>query len=238
MLTNNQQEKVVDALRKGRFASAQLQEKIEKGTLDEEMKGTFATLLECYLVEVHQGLDYESELVKEQDKRYVEIRQALRKVETLEEELASKNPLSGFKEQFNLIKNIVHDWWRKEGFVYVEEVKIVHFGSIEVKFGFMLDSRTGMFAKDKEASRTDDERHFHSLKERGFTFCEDAKERFVQNSLQGTAENERLLLELIQNRFPSFELLEMDKQQMLGHPIIMSARGRINEISDLDNDKN
>lgn len=233
MLSNNQKELVTKNLSKGRFASANLQKKIEEGNLDENAKNTLCSLMESYLVDVLKEMDYPSHLQEEHDNRYAEIRKVNERVNELELQLASKNPLSGFREQFSLIQDTIHEWWRKEGFVYVQEVNVISYGVLSVKFGFQLCMRSSMFSKDPEGDRADNLRHRQSLEDRGFEFASHAKDEMFRSELLATDKNKKLLTELICERFPSFECKGFDNYEVDGMTILNVMHGIINEITDV-----
>ena len=233
MLTNNQKELITKSLSKGRFASASLQKKIEAGNLDEESKNTFCSLMESYLIDVMKEMDYQSHLVDEHDSRYAEIRKVNQRATELERQLASKNPLSGFKEQFSLIQDTIHEWWRKEGFVYVKEVNVIYYGVLSVKFGFQLNMRSSMFSKDPEGDRADNLRHRKSLEDRGFEFAKNAKDEMFRKELLATDKNKALVTELIRQRFPSFKCNEFNTFEVDGMTLLHMVNGNINEITDV-----
>lgn len=233
MLTNSQKELIFKNLQKGRFTSANLEKKIEEGKLDENMKNTLCSLMESYLVDVLKEMDYDSHLAKQHDSRYTEIRKANQQINDLREQLSSKNPISGFKEQFTLIQDTIREWWRKEGFVYVEEVNVIYYGVLSVKFGFQLSMRSSMFSKDPEGDRADDVRHRQALRDRGFKFADHAKDEIYRKELLATDNNKELLLELIQQRFPSFSVSEFDTYEVNGMTLINMVNGNINEITDV-----
>lgn len=236
-LTGQQVEVAKENLRKGRFASSTLQGKIEKGTLTDEDKEMFSSLLESYLVDTLNALGYESTLAKEKEQRYEEIRSVHQEKAELEKKLASKNPLSGFAEQFSMIQDIIQDWWRNDGFVYVSEVNMLNNGELELKLGFALSMRVSMFSEDKEADREDLARHMKSLEDMGLVFYKESEYTIFDKDLVYSSENEELLKKLIQRRFPSFEVKNVEKTEFTKRGLIESITGVITDLDDLLEEK-
>lgn len=205
-LTKSQKETIIDNLRKGRFASGSLEQKILDDKLEEDSTNTLLSVMEFYLKDVHSEMRYDSLLVKEHEARYAALRQANLRIQELEEQLASKNPIDGFKEQFNLISSTINEWWRADGFAYCPDVRVIHYGTIEVVFGFQLSMRSSMFSKDKEADREDNKRHLAKLKSTGFEFAVTSPYPLYHKDLLDTENNRNLLTTLITNRFPSAEI--------------------------------
>lgn len=232
MLTNNQKEIALENIRKGMFASHTLKERIEKGTLEEDMKNTLLSAMEYYMLDVQKELDFESHLKEEHDSRFAEIRNANIQIQELKNQLASKNPLDGFQEQFNLIRSTINDWWKQEGFAYVESVEAVHYG-LKVNFGFQLEMRSSMFSQDREGDKAKDARHKEALKDKGFVFADNLEDSFYRHLLYDTPENKELLASLILEGFPSFEVKEFLTFNHLEFTSIRSVCGIIREVGDV-----
>lgn len=232
MLTNNQKEIALKNIQKGLFAGATLKEKMAKGTLDDKSKNQLLSLMEYYLIDVQHELDYDSHLKKEQESRFEGIRKANERIQELEKQLASKNSLDGFLEQFELVQDKIREWWKKEGFVYVEEIELASYG-VKVKFGFQLSMRKSFFSKDPEGDRAEHVRYKESLKAMGFEFIEGDLTPVYQNDLVSSINNKKLLERLITKRFPSFVCQHISCLDNSSVNVILSVEGYIEDFDDV-----
>lgn len=232
MLTNNQKELALKSIQKFLFAGATLKEGIEKGTLGEEYKNQLLSISESYLTDVQEQLNYDSHLREQEKSRYEGIRKANLRIQELEKQLASKNPLDGFQEQFELVHDAIRTWWKEEGFVYVEEVELANYG-LKVRFGFQLSGRSSFFSQDPEGDRAERVRYKASLKEKGFEFADNETESFYKDDLYATPENKRLLIHLISKRFPSFECQDFSTFANPEFSVIQTVNGIIRNVIDV-----
>lgn len=233
-LTDDTKELVTTHLRKGRIVSKRLQDKIDNNTVTQEDINVLAFLLEGHLGDVLKGLDYQSVLKEEQEKRYEEIRIAYQRIQTLEEQLANVHELSGFSGMFKKIQDTLRDWWQKEGFNHVEDTKLLSYGVIEVTFSFLLSSRVSMFSKTPKADREDLARHKQALRNQGFLFNDNGEYTAYKDELLDTQQNKDLLLKLVRKRFPSFKIKSFEVAKHDGTPIIMSFTGTIADLEEFE----
>ena len=233
-LTNDQLETITTNLRKARVISQELQDHLETGTLDEKTKGTFSSLLESYVGDALSELDYESVLKAKSEERFEEIRRANQRIQELEKQLANTNELTGFKQMFRKVQDILRKWWKQEGFVHINDVTLLGNGTLQVTFDFALSMRVSMFSENKEAERKELQEHIQRLRDTGFEFyINQANPMFTKNLLK-TEENEELLTRLVQSRFPSFELQNIEEANLDGEKIMMSFTGVIKDFSDFE----
>lgn len=232
-LTNDALESIATNLRKGRFVSQELQEKLENSTLDEKTKATLASLLESYVGDALSELDYESVLKAESEKRYEDIRRANQRIQELEKQLANAHELTGFKQMFRKVQRIIELWWKQDGFNVVKETTILDNGTLQVTFAFALSMRSSMFSKNKEADREDLNRHIQQLRDSGFEFYSNQANPMFTKNLLKTEKNEELLTQLVQSRFPSFELQTVKGADLDEEKIIMSFTGVIKDFDDI-----
>lgn len=235
-LTNDQLETIKTNLRKSRVVSQELQEHLESGTLAEETKATLSSLLESYVVDALSELDYESVLKEEHEKRYEDIRRANQRIQELEKQLANTHELTGFKQMFRKVQDIIRKWWKQEGFVHVEDVTLLGNGTIQITFAFALSMRVSMFSKNKEADRKELQEHIQYLRDTGFEFYSNQANPVFTKDLLKTDKNEELLTQLVQSRFPSFELQSVKGADLDGEEIIMSFTGVIKDFDDFETD--
>ncbi|WP_442638016.1 hypothetical protein [Rossellomorea marisflavi] len=232
-LTNQQEVVAKDKLIKGRLVSQTLLEKLKNKSLTESEKAMYTSLLEGYVVDALNALDYDSTLATEKDQRFEEIRSINAENQELKLKLASKNPLSGFAEQFEMIQSMIDAWWKKDGFVWVGEVNMLNNGHLQLKLKFSLSMRVGMFSKDIEGEKKDLARHIKSLEDMGFEFYKESGYANFDKDLLYSSENEELLTKLIQKRFPSFELKDVEKMDFSKEGLIESITGVITDLDDL-----
>lgn len=190
-------------------------------------------LLESYTVEALKALDFDSILQKQSEVRYEEIRQANKRIQRLEKELANKHPLSGLPNLFKKTQDIINKWWKDEGFSWVNDVKMLGDGSLEVSFGFHLLSRVPFLSENPKSDHEKLQKHIRSLRDYGFEFFESSPQGIFKSNLIDTAENRKLLNQLVLSRFPSFQMGDIQTKSLDGTAFIMFFSGVIQDMSDL-----
>ncbi|PFT46233.1 hypothetical protein [Bacillus cereus] len=204
-LNEEQKSVLLKALKDIHFANAQLREWVRKDSLSVEMSKTLPALIESYFSEASEVLDYESYLLEEKEKRYVEIKKANQTIHELQIKLGSEKPIDGLKEQLKFLSEIVRDWWNIEGFNHVNEIKYYPYGEMRVEFCFMLEHYR-IYSKTPLADKRSRAEHIQYLRDQGFEFADFEKGRSEKLNLIDNHQNRTLLLEMLTERFPSIEV--------------------------------
>lgn len=192
------------------FAAQQLHEWIKKEALSEGMAETLPSLIESHFVSIGKALNYESQLLKEHEQRYVEIRQANHRVRELEEQLASNKPVDGLQEQLRGLRDTIYNWWTGIGFAHVSEIEFSGWGSAVVQLSLSLDSSSSALLNDKPVSKKKSKLNkIQELVEKGFELVRE-DEHSNRWEVLDTLNNRQLLTKMIINRFPSVNISKME----------------------------
>lgn len=235
--TNDKKDQIMTSLKKSQFVSQALLNKVEDSTLTNDDLEKLGFLLEGHVGDALNALSYDSVLEAQQDARFEEIRKANQRIQELEGKLAKTHELSGFSGMFNIIQDIIADWWKKEGFNHVRDTKLLSYGALEVTFNFALSMRVSMFSQNKKAEYEDLTRHIQSLRDMGFAFYDESEYDFFEKDLLDTEKNRELLVTLVQKRFPSFEVNSFESQKHAGTPVILSFTGTIHDVDNIKGGK-
>lgn len=231
-LTDDKKHILSESLKKVSLYASIIQEKLMDDKWNEIDMEKLSRLLESYTVESLNALDFDSILVKQSDARYEEIRQANKRIQRLEKELADKHPLSGLSNLFKKSQDTLSKWWKEEGFSLVEDMKMLRNGSLEVSFGFHLIGRVPFLSENPKSEHESLQKHIRSLRDSGFVFFDSSPYGMFKSNLIDTDENKELLNRLVQSRFPSFEMGDVQTKSLDGTEFIMSFSGVIQDMSD------
>ncbi|MEF7566029.1 hypothetical protein V4V35_23850 [Bacillus infantis] len=205
VLNEDQKAVLLKALKDIHFANGQLHEWVKKDDLTVEMSKSLPSLIESYFSEAAKILDYESHLLEEKKKRYVEIRNANQKIRELEEKIGSSKPVDGLKEQLKHMSDVVHRWWGTEGFNHVSEERFSTYGALRLQFHFMLDHYR-MLSETPVTDARNQKEHIQFLRDKGFEFADFEKGRSEKLDLIDNPKNRSLLSAMLKERFPSLEI--------------------------------
>ncbi|OHX41684.1 hypothetical protein [Cytobacillus oceanisediminis] len=235
IFNEDQKAVLLKALKDIHFANGQLHEWVKKDSLTEEMSKTLPSLIENYFSEVAKVLNYESHLLAEKEKRYEDIRKANIRIRELEEKLGSGKPVEGLKEQLQHLADKVRDWWDKEGFHHVSEMKYHSSGVMSMDFCFMLDHYSS-FSKTPETDKRNKKEHIQMLRDQGFEFADFEKGRSEKLNLIDNPINRTLLSKMLKTRFPSLEIHSWDNMSSYSDPdvfVIWHVNAYIYDLKDI-----
>ncbi|HDX9587616.1 TPA: hypothetical protein ROX98_000531 [Bacillus pseudomycoides] len=187
------------------FAAKQMHEWLSEGNLTEEMKGTLISVSESYISDVAKATNYESNLAKERAERHADIRQANMRIRELEQQMADIKPIDGLKEQLKSLTQKIDAWWDEIGFNYISEMSFSKWGGLDIKFAFSLD-RIRTFSKTPVSDKEEDADKVQQLRDKGFIFTEEDRELHLADN----DTNKRLLVQLLEERFPSITITGME----------------------------
>ncbi|MFV5894484.1 MULTISPECIES: hypothetical protein [Bacillus cereus group] len=188
------------------FAAKQMHEWLSEDTLTEEMKGTLISLSECHISDVAKATNYESNLAKERAERHVDIRNANIRIRELEQQMANMKPIDGLKEQLAGLTRKVDEWWDELGFNYISEMSFSKWGGLDIKFGFQLGRLSRSFSSTPVSDKEEDEDKIQQLCNKGFIFTEEDREAHLADN----DTNKQLLVQLLEERFPSIQITGME----------------------------
>lgn len=213
------------------FAAQQMHEWLSKDTLTEEMKGTLISLSESYISDVAKATDYESNLAKEKEKRYAEIRNANTRIHDLERQIADMKPIDGLKEQLAGLTRKIDEWWDELGFNYISEMSFSKWGGLDIKFGFQLGRLSMLLSSTPVSDKEEDADKIQQLRDKGFIFTEEDREAHLADN----DTNKKLLVQLLEERFPSIRITGMEtwngRRNKEAHIRYVTAYlGELNEI--------
>jgi hypothetical protein len=186
------------------FVTKQMHDWLATDELTVEMGGTMPSLIESHFTDISKLLNYESVLTREKEERHRLIRQAHERVRELEKQIGENKPVDGLKEQLKFLANIVSDWWNKYGFHHVSDENFTEYGQYTAKFCFMLD-HISMFSDTPETDKKSKKERLQELENEGYDIVYDDRGRSPE--LVDNDNNRKRLIELIEGRFPSAEIV-------------------------------
>lgn len=233
-LDKDKQELLSTSLRKLAQAASHVNDLLKKDTLTSEFSKNLTFLMESHFSEIAEILDYDSHVAKEQEKRYLEIREANKTIQELQAKLGSEKSVDGLAEQLKHLYSVVREWWTTEGFNHISEEKFSPYGGLHLQFHFMLDSpRT--FSKTPSSDRSASYNHKQHLIELGFEFAETEDDQVYKNHLIDNEKNRNLLINMLKTRFPSLEVHSIKNlsSRDTGQFLIWHVEASIYDLTDI-----
>ncbi|PIE91726.1 hypothetical protein CO726_30610 [Bacillus fungorum] len=214
------------------FAAKQMYDWVKTDSLTEEMKETLLNLSEHHIAKVSNKVKYNSLSAANLEEKHAAVREANGRIRDLEEKIANMLPIDGLKEQLEKLSRTIDHWWDDLGFNYVREIQYTKYGNILIEFGFSLDPSFSSRYSDSPLSDAElQQRMIDDLKERGFDFYEEGRRDY---ELIDNDNNRNLLIELLEERFPSMRLREFTNMAATKDHRILRLRGVKIIISDLN----
>ncbi|MDH6427241.1 MULTISPECIES: hypothetical protein [unclassified Paenibacillus] len=207
IVTFNQDEKavVLKSTKDLFFAAKQLHEWISGNNLSQEMAGILPSLIESHFGDIAKQLGYESVLTKEKEERHREIRRSNERIRELEKQMGESRPVDGLKEQIHYLTSIVSKWWKEHGFRHVSDAGFTDYGIYKAKFCFLLGYMGSMFSQTPETDKAQHKSRLQQLHEEGWDIGFDTHGN--DPHLIDNDNNRKRLIELIESRFPSAEVV-------------------------------
>lgn len=191
-------------------AAHSLLDDIKKDQLRPENAGMMVSLLESYQVDVGKLLGYETELAKQREERFVEIREKNKEIDELQKQLASNKPIDGLQEQLRHLYDIVNKWWSEEGFYHISDYRYYALGHVGLKFCFMMDYKYSR-QRDPENGTMNREEYLEYLKKQGY---EPVYSEGNGMFLLDTEANRKVLKDFLKSRFPSIRINKYENRNM------------------------
>lgn len=133
-----------------------IRDSILKNQLTVDDRRTYSSVLESYVSNITNRIGYDSDIKKEKEGRYKEIANANNTIYRLEKELESKafNNISiqDIKDYISKFKDLLHDWWKKNGFNYIKDVYLSE-SSLTVQFGISSHCFSTLFDENPVTSQ-------------------------------------------------------------------------------------
>lgn len=183
-------------------AAHSLLDDVVKEQLRQDNTGMMISLLESYQVQVGKILGYETELAKERENRFVEIREKSKRIMELEEQISSSKPIDGLQEQLKYLYDVIDKWWKEEGFYHISDYRYYSSGVVGLKFYFMMDYQYSM-QRTSEPGEMNREEYTAYLQGQGYEVIYSKGNGMY---LLDTPVNRQLLKKLITTRFPSVRI--------------------------------
>ena len=221
-LNEDEKEVVLKTVKEAHFAIQQLYNWLNGETLTEEMKETLVSLVDYKVSDIGEVLGVDTKSKEKVEEKHAEIRKANLKIRELEEKIGKNNPIEGLKEQLKALSTLVQEWWKKDGFGYVKNIKFTQYGGFEAELGVSFHSFSSTFSKTPASDRRTKKEWIQSLKDKGYQLYE--KEKSLDIELIDCPENRELIEDEIETRFPSALVESWEVRR------ILEAPGRVYEI--------
>lgn len=173
---------------------------INKGELNEELKNNILKVIQFSLNEVNEALHLSNEKSDvEKDIEMSMIKEYQFKIKQLEESIKSKEQISNVIIPTKMLFEKINKWWKTEGFNYIRTESLTSSCYIDLELSILLESYSVMYSKKPETARKMQQTQKIYLIEKGFEFkTNDSKSYLIDND-----NNRKLLLSLIKESFPS-----------------------------------
>lgn len=191
------------------FSLKELLERYNKGELEEGFKETLLSVSESHIMDLLKAFGHEGAIQKETEKRHSEIRSLHQENRDLRKQLGGKVSSEDAREKLKNLSAIIREWWRKEGFGHVSEIKYGEYGSCEVKLSCMmsgdfriLDDETPVSGKEKKKD------WIQELIDRGYKIL--PEEGGYDWKVIDNDKNRELVISDIKNRFPTSSIISIE----------------------------
>lgn len=211
------------------FASKQMHELLASDTLTEKMKKTLIFISESYLTDIAKATNYESNIATELNKRFEEVRKANQRIQELECQIANMKPIDGLNEQLRGLTEKIDTWWAEIGFNFISEMSFSRYGGLDITFSFSFERFSNLFSETPVSDKKKDKDKVQQLRDEGFTFIESDNKL----KLADTDTNKQLLIDLIEERFPSITIKGMQTWRGRNESHIQYVTAYIGELSDI-----
>lgn len=172
-------------------------DQLVKGNLSEGMKESHLYLAEHSMIEFLKAFNYDSVLAKKSDERHKDIRALNEENRQLRKQLGQKVSNEDLREKIKNISTSFEKWWNTEGFGHTSEIRFNANGYVEVKLSGRITSGYHSDPKIKAKDKV------NILKNKGFEVSGDRE-------ILATDNNTRLLINLLQSKYPSSEIIEFN----------------------------
>lgn len=169
-------------------------EQLKKGELTNSMLETHLSLTESYIIDFFKSMNYNSQLEKDKNKRFEEIRKLNQQNQDLRKQLGEKVSNEDVREKLKLIEKTISQWWSTKGFGHISEFYFVGYNGIKMNL-------SGMIFESRYNDDDTDEKKSIYLEEIGFEVYDKC---IVSND-----KNFKLLQNLLLSKYPSSNIYEI-----------------------------
>lgn len=193
ILDNDKKKEIMHEAQDLCMSANELYTRLNDNQLEKGFCTTLLSLFESYTVKLHGLLDYQSVLKKEHDERFKNIREIRIQNRELRKQLDDKVSAEDVREKLKNYNEIIHKWWKKEGFGYVPETSF-HPSICQVKISCSMSIHF-------EKTQPD------FLRSKGYEIVESERNSF---DLIQSDKNMKLLGSEIIKRFPSAKIFKIE----------------------------
>jgi len=186
-------------------AAAHLYETVKKGELSLEMRRVLCSLCESYTGKVSTVLGYDSDLARELEERFADIRTANMRIHELERQLGCCDITNVLPQKLKALSKSIRDWWRKEGFGHVSDIRFTEYVYIHVKLNCLVMNYGDSMSDEPVTQARTRKQWIEDLKARWNLFQPEAREW----SALFDDHNRDELMRTIAARFPSATMTEI-----------------------------
>lgn len=136
---------------------------------------------------------------EEQDRLEREIVAAMEKrIKRMEQMIKNDDGVKKMPEMMNLIKKEIKEWWKKVGFLTVQEIMILGDGTIKATLGFETKRYTMRYSKEPLKEKKEELERKERLLKEGYEFIE---EGLFKGQLYDTTNNRKKIRQEVKERF-------------------------------------
>jgi regulator of replication initiation timing len=202
------------------MAAGEVISRLKDNKLETGFSNTLLSLFESYTVDLHKIFNFSSVLKKEHEERIVEIRAVNQENRELRKQLGEKVSAEDVREKLKNLRDVICQWWNKEGFGFVHEITF-HPYVCMVKLSGTMSIH---FQEHPEKN------HPEYLKSKGYETAEPERGNI---ELVSNDKNIKLLTTEILKRFPSAEIHKIMINNWRKSPHIDYVEFNIKDFSDI-----
>ena len=212
-----------------------LANRVNAGTLTQEMRKTLLSLLEFQIRDLSEALDYDNDLAREITERHAELRAANARIHELEVRLgaAGIQQLAVVKPTLRLLSENIRSWWREFGLGYVSDITYSEYGNAMLTFGLTISHSHLLYESMTPAS---DRQEFEQFKA---SLPYDLVSVHGDIRLLDNERNRELLVAMLTERFPSIYISKWHSWGVHEQPgvfTLWSVETVVYELDDLVSD--
>jgi hypothetical protein len=197
-LDEQQRKNALKALGDLSFVVSTLHRNIKEQNLETGFKESLLSLIENHSTEILKALDFESQMIKDKEERYVEIRNLNNENRDLRKQLGEKVSNEDIREGLKNIGDSIKKWWGTEGLGHTSEIQFTERGHVNVKFSTRITDN--YWTEDGESEEEKSSR----LASLGLKVLKRDSGR--DGITIDNESNRQWLKDLIQSRYPSAEI--------------------------------
>jgi hypothetical protein len=216
VLSEKDKKEVIKTAQTLSMAAGEIATSLTENRLETGLCNTILSLLESHTVNLHKVFGYSSVLQKEHDRRIIDIRTLNHENHELRKQLGDKVSAEDVREKLKNLKEVISNWWNKEGFGYVQEVTFHPYVCV-VKL-------SGRMSLHYEKEQPD------YLKGKGYEIAEPERNNL---ELTSSEKNIALLTNEITKRFPSADIHKVMINNWRGCSHIDYVEFNIKDFSDI-----